>query len=61
MDESVDDISSNPVEVDVIDGLNTSGFDDVGILEEDALEHIAGYIIHKKNLQEYLCHQTTFT
>ena len=36
-------------------------FDDIGILQEDALEYMSGYIIRKLNLEEYESHESSFT
>lgn len=46
-DEIGEDYTSEPVEFD------ESNFEDIGELEEDALEYISGYLIRKLNLQEY--------
>lgn len=36
-------------------------FDEIGLLQEDALEYIAGYMIRKLNLKEDQCHENTFS
>ena len=41
--------------------LVETSFDDIGILQEDALEYISGYIIRKLNLEEYESHESSFT
>ena len=45
----------------VLEDLNESNFDDIGIFQEDALEYISGYIIRKLNLEEYECHENSYT
>lgn len=49
------------IESDVIDTLDTSHPGDCGILQEDALEYISGYIIKKLNLEEYKSCENSFT
>lgn len=54
-DEIGEDYTSEPVEFD------ESNFEDIGELEEDALEYISGYLIRKLNLQEYQSKENSFT
>lgn len=35
------------------DDLDEANVDDIGVLQEDALEYVAGYIIRKHNLEEF--------
>uniref|UniRef100_Q7M4J6 P element homolog (Lu-P1 element) n=1 Tax=Lucilia cuprina TaxID=7375 RepID=Q7M4J6_LUCCU len=49
-----------PTEEQFLD-LDETDLDDIGILQEDALEYISGYIIRKHNLEEYQCRENTFT
>lgn len=44
-----------------LEGLETDHFHDFGILQDDALEYIAGYIIRKLNLEEYQSHEYSFS
>ena len=53
------DINTEPDEEHL--DLDESDLDDIGILQEDALEYIAGYMIRKLNLVEYECHQDSYT
>lgn len=41
--------------------LREEDFVDNGILEDDAIEYISGYLIRKLNLPEYESHENTFT
>lgn len=41
--------------------LNKTNLEDIGTLQEDALEYISGYIIRKLNLTEYQCSQNSCT
>lgn len=41
--------------------LETDRFHDFGILQDDALEYIAGYMIRKMNLEEYQCEEYSFS
>lgn len=43
-----------------LEDLNAD-FGHIDILQEDALEYIAGYIIRKQNLAEYECDQNSYT
>ena len=54
-----DDINTEPEEERL--DLDETDLDDIGILQEDALKYIAGYIIRKLNLEEYECHQDSYT
>lgn len=35
-----------------VNNLDVTSFDDIGILKEDALKYISGYIIRKLNIEE---------
>lgn len=49
------------VPTEEFDDLEEMSFDDIGTLQEDALEYISGYIIRKLKLEEYECHEISYT
>lgn len=60
-DESFDSCFVSQNNDDLPNDLYDSNLDDIGILQDDALEYIAGYIIRKLNLVEYECNQDSNT
>lgn len=49
------------VDIENAEFRENEDFQDLGTLKEDALEYIAGYIIQKLNLDEYLCRENFST
>uniref|UniRef100_Q7M4J7 P element homolog (Lu-P2 element) n=1 Tax=Lucilia cuprina TaxID=7375 RepID=Q7M4J7_LUCCU len=56
----LEEISEEPL-TNVLDDLDGSNFDDMGTLQVDALEYIAGYTIRKLKLREYESQKNSYT
>ncbi|KAI8116210.1 Transposable element P transposase [Lucilia cuprina] len=56
----LEEISEKPL-TNVLDDLDGSNFDDMGTLQVDALEYIAGYFIRKLKLREYESKENSYT
>ena len=58
LEETIEEIEDKDEE---FSDLVETSVDDIGILQEDALEYISGYIIRNLNLEEYESHESSFT